>query len=166
MKQLVKYIIFSAVFFSGFQGQAKPLCSSVHLVHSSNFIEFKRQVEVWSQYELNIVADPRLVDQLVETAIQKQNSISEIKHKFGILLLSVKGYQNSVGAMKRLFVPHRIHFRLLQQHLASGRLLSDYFDLYNQQLKIATEQEPDLFLAKSPFDLALEKTLSIMAEGF
>lgn len=166
MRQLLKYIVISAALLMGLYGHAKPLCSSVHLVRSSSFDDLKRQVEVWSQYELNVVANPRVVDQLVETAIQKQISMSEIKHKFEILILNVKGYQNSAGVPRRLFVPHRIHFRLLQHHMSSGRLLADYFDLYNKQLKIATEQEPDLFLAKSPFDIALEKTLSIMAEDF
>jgi hypothetical protein len=155
LKQLNALFIFMALAVFSLPAFAQIKCAAAHHQQAREIADRLRELEVWSTYEFNLVADPRLLAGLARISTEKKFSVVTLSNRLEILLKGLKAERFG----RRLMIPHRIHLRLLQAHLETGHPIGELVDMYNahhrdlgpvQELKapISTERALGLTLAE------------------
>lgn len=107
-------------------------CAIVHHKSARDLEDRFRQLEVWSTYEYNLVAEPALLRQLARLSVEKGLSVPALSNKLDILLKGVRAERPMAGRMMRQMVPNRVQLRLLIAHIETGQPIGLVVDAFNE----------------------------------
>ena len=127
MKHFSALFILMVFLGTSVQATAQMTCANAHHPLAREIADRYRELEVWSTYEYNLVADPRLLTSLARISSEKKLSVVTLSHRLEILLKGLKAERFG----RRLMIPNRIPLRLLQAHLETGHPIGELVDMYN-----------------------------------
>lgn len=133
-------------------------CAIVHHKAARDIEDRFRQLEVWSTYEYNLVAEPALLRHLARISIEKGVSVPALSNKLDILLKGVRAERPMSGRSMRQMVPNRVQLRLLIAHLETGHPIGLVVDAFNEAFAaLPARLEPS---SGVPADQALNTALA------